>query len=216
MNAGTRSVALKGISGFTLLELLVAMAIFAIIGALAMGGLNSVITQQEIARKQLDRLHQVQRAVRIMTSDFSQLSPRKVRDEGGTPEAEISAQSDIASCGFEYLVCFSRDGWRNPFALFARGTLQRVQYHLDDGKLVREHWSVMDRTLVNEPKEDVLLDGVERFELAFLDRASAGDWQTVWPPQQFTEQTSGILQAVRIDFVLKDWGEIVRIAEVVQ
>lgn len=216
MNVVPRTVSRRGVRGFTLLELLVAMAIFAIIGALAMGGLNSVITQQQIARKQLDRLHQVQRAVRILTSDFSQLSPRYVRDEGGAPELPISAQSDIASCGFEYLVCFSRDGWRNPFGQFARGTLQRVQYRLEDRKLIREHYSVMDRTLVNEPSQDVLLDDVERVDLSFLDRASTGDWQTVWPPQQFTDQTSGVLQAVRIDLVLKDWGEIVRIAEVVQ
>lgn len=217
MSAATRAGITRRAAGFTLLELLVAMAIFAIIGALAMGGLNSVISQQEIARKQLDRLHQVQRAMRVMTSDFSELAPRYVRDEGGAYELPLSAKSDIASCGFEYLVCFSRDGWRNPFGQFPRGTLQRVQYRLEDGKLVREHFTVMDRTLANEPKKDVLLEDVDRFELSFLDKASKGDWLTEWPPlQQGTTEASGVLEAVRIDVVLKDWGEIVRIAEVVQ
>ena len=192
------------------------MAIFAIIGALAMGGLNSVLTQQEQARKQLDRLHQLQRAVRIMTSDFSQVVPRMVRDEVGAQELGFSARSEIESCPFEYLVCFSRDGWRNPFHQFQRGTLQRVQYKLEDGKLIREHFMVMDRTLANAPKQDVLLDGVERLDLAFMDLASDdGAWQTAWPPIQQGADASGFLQAVRIDFVLKDWGEIVRIVEVV-
>jgi general secretion pathway protein J len=201
--------------GFTLLELLVAMAIFGIISLLAMGGLNSVLAQQALARKQLDRLHQVQRAMRILTSDFSQVVPRAVRDEAGSRQLGFSARNEVKDCPFEYLVCFSREGWRNPFNQFRRGALQRVQYKLDDGKLIREHYTVMDRTLANLPKEDVLLDGVDRFELAFLDVKSEGGWQTAWPPLQQGAEASGFLQAVRIDFVLKDWGEIVRYVEVV-
>lgn len=200
--------------GFTLLELLVAMAIFAIIGALAMGGLNAVLKQQELARKQLDRLQHVQRAVRILTSDFSQLNPRFVLDQlGGRGPTEDPI---VAPCGVEHTVCFSRDGWRNPFAQFPRGTLQRAQYRLDDGKLIREYWSVMDRTLINEPKKEVLLEDVESFELGFLDRAGDGNWQTQWPPLQQGPGGASILEAVRINLVLKDWGEIVRIAEVIQ
>ncbi|MDH5275423.1 MAG: prepilin-type N-terminal cleavage/methylation domain-containing protein, partial [Gammaproteobacteria bacterium] len=39
-------------SGFTLLELLVAMGIFAIIGAMALGGLNAIVGQETLARTQ--------------------------------------------------------------------------------------------------------------------------------------------------------------------
>ena len=66
--------------GFTLIELLVAMAIFAVISALAFGGLNAVVTQQTLAKAQILRLAQVQRAVRMLTDDFAQLNPRYVRD----------------------------------------------------------------------------------------------------------------------------------------
>ncbi len=200
--------------GFTLLELLVAMSIFAVIGALSLGGLNSVLKQQELARKQLDRLHHVQRAVRILISDFSQLNPRSVLDAlGNSLDTE---QPIVAPCGVEYLVCFTRDGWRNPFAQFPRGTLQRVQYRLEDGKLIREYWSVMDRTLMNEPKKEILLEEVDTFELGYLDRAGDGDWQTRWDPLEQSDLSGSALVAVRIAVVLKDWSEIVRIAEVVQ
>lgn len=192
-------------SGFTLLELLVAMAIFAIIGALAMGGLNTLLGQQETVTKQLERLHRVQRAVRVLSADFSQLTPRYVRDALGSPEIPITAP-----CGANALVCFSRDGWRNPFAQFARGTLQRSQYRLDDDKLVREYWPIMDRTLTNELREETLLDGVESFELSYLDPGS-NEWQAQWPPLQ--GGGGAMPKAVRITLVLKDWGEMYRIVE---
>ena len=202
----------EGSHGFTLLELLVAMAIFAIIGALAMGGLNSVLAQREIASKQMSRLHQVQRAVRILTGDFSQVTPRIVRDALGTREAPL-----LSPCGVQYLACFSRDGWRNPFAQFARGTLQRAQYRLEDRQLIREYWSVMDRTLANEPRTEVLLDDVDAFEIAYLGRTGDGEWQTQWPPLQEADSlNAGLPLAIKITVVLKDWGELSRTAELVQ
>ena len=156
-------------------------------------------------------LHDVQRAVRILTGDFTQLNPRYVLDQLGTHEEPI-----VAPCGVEYFVCFTHDGWRNPFAQFPRGTLQRTQYRLEDGNLVREHWSVLDRTLMNEPREDVLLDKVESFEITWLDRAGDGSWLGQWPPLQQGAGGSPQLHAVRIALVLEDWGEIVRIAEVIE
>ncbi len=196
--------------GFTLLELLVAIAIFAVIGALALGGLNSVLTQQEIARRQLDRLNDVQRAIRTVTNDMSQLVGRSVRtDSAGTEEEPVAAP-----CNFEYIICVTRDGWRNPFALFDRGELQRVQYKLDDGKLIRVYWAGLDRPLSAEPREEVLMGDVEAFEVAFLDQGSSGDWLTQWPPLQLGTNVTGSLAAVRISVRLRDWGEIVRIVEV--
>lgn len=201
-----------GNDGFTLLELLVAMAIFAIVGALALGGLNSVLTQREIAARQLERLHEVQRAVRILGNDFSQVAPRFVRDPLGSSEAPV-----LAPCGVEYVVCFSRDGWRNPFGQFARGTLQRAQYRLENRQLIREYWPVVDRTLTSEPRSEVLVDRVEAFEITYLDRTGDGEWQQQWPPLQRQDPTAaGLPLAVRITLVLEDWGEIVRLVELVQ
>ena len=198
-------------AGFTLLELLVAMAIFAIVGALAMGGLNAVLTQREIAERQLARLHAVQRAVRVVANDFSQIAPRFVRDPLGTTEPPV-----LAPCGLENAVCFSRDGWRNPFGQFARGTLQRVQYRLEDGSLIREYWPVMDRTLANEARSETLVDNVRSFEITFLERSGNAEWQPQWPPLQRPEAGSELPLAIRISLDLNDWGQIIRLVELVQ
>lgn len=194
--------------GFTLLELLVAMAIFAIVGAMAMGGLNAVLGQEDVARRQLQRLHQVQRAMRILTGDFSQLNPRIVRDQLGA----ATDPALMAECRAEGLVCLSRDGWRNPFWRQPRGTLQRVRYRVEDDKVVREYWQAMDVTLSNEPRSEVLLDQVESFSIEYLDRQ--GQPSPAWPPDQSGGPTSEMPRAVSITVRLRDWGEIVRTVEV--
>lgn len=197
-----------GVHGFTLLELLVAMAIFGVLGALAMGGLNTILNQQEIARAQLERLNKVQRAVRIMTADFSQLNPRIARDQLGQPEAPL-----LAPCQSDALVCLSRDGWRNPFWRQPRGTLQRVRYRLEDERIIREFWPVTDPTLSNELREDVLLEGVEALEIEFLD--GQGEAQGEWPAVDSPDAVdNGLPVAVSITIRLHDWGEIVRTVEV--
>jgi general secretion pathway protein J len=203
---------LRPSGGFTLLELLVAMAIFAIIGALALGGLNALLSQQEIARRQLERLHQVQRAVRVMANDFSQVHPRFVRDELGDLELPLRSP-----CGVESVACFSRDGWSNPFFRLSRGTLQRVRYRIEDRQVIREYWPVMDRTLVNEPRREVLLRDVDAFELRFVERAGNGEWLEQWPAaQQENSLAAGLPAGVRIALTLADWGEIVRTVELLQ
>ena len=191
--------------GFTLLELLVSMAIFAIISVLALGGLNAVVTQQTIAKDQLQRLAGLQRALRLMTNDFEQLNPRFVRQVLG----EATDPPLITDQLSENIVRLSRSGWRNPVPV-ARGTLQRVQYRIEDEKLIRDHWLVMDYPLGAEPRSEVLLENVTEIEIEYLD--TDDQWSTQWPPLRQDLSPNFIYpRAVRINLDLADWGEIVRI-----
>ena len=198
--------------GFTLLELLVAMGIFAVIGAMALGGLNTVVDQTTIAREQMDRLARLQRALRLMNGDFSNLVPRVVRDElGSAGEAPLLADGRL----FGVEIRLSHGGWPNPAGLPHRGTLQRVQYRLDDDKLIREYWQVMDHVLGQEPRSEELLSGVNDFKLFYLD--AQDEWQTRWPPAQATSAVDEQRpRAVRIVLDLQDWGAVERLIEVSQ
>lgn len=204
--------------GFTLLELLVAMAIFAIIGVMAMGGLNNIITQQGQTKVQLERLHQLQRAVRLMAADLAEASPRLVRDEQG------SGNEDPIATGINpnELLALTRDGWRNPFAIQPRGTLQRVHYTLENGKLIREYWRMLDRTLTEPSRKQTLLEDVESVELQFLDNPSPGKTEgellPQWPPVQTKSgaAVSARPRAVKLQLKLKQWGMIERWIEVPQ
>ncbi|MGB9430218.1 MAG: type II secretion system minor pseudopilin GspJ [Gammaproteobacteria bacterium] len=197
------------IRGFTLVELLVAVAIFAVVAALAYGGLDSVISQREQTTGVMNRLRTVQQAISIMTRDFSQLDPRQVRDPlGGTLLAAlISTPQNLPP------VTFTRGGWSNPLA-DVRSTEERVAYQLDDDKLLRLSWPELDNVPQTQPTKQVLLTHVTAFDLRFMD--STDQWQEQWPPLNATASAylAQLPLAVEVDITLKDWGRITRIIEV--
>lgn len=201
-------------TGFTLLELLIAIAIFAIVGVLAMSGYNQLVMQRERAQQTMARVRAVQRAVLRMTQDMEQLEPRPTRD--ATAALKIPALT--YNTGATYVLEFTRAGWPNPAGV-NRSTLQHVGYRMIDGKLYRDYWTVLDRTLNNVPQQAQLLDKVTGFTLRFMD--GNRQWQTAWPAT-----TAGVNNAanpgaaralpiaVEITLTLQDWGEIKRIVEV--
>jgi general secretion pathway protein J len=95
--------------GFTLIELIVALFITAIIFTVGYGAINQALRNHEQLKEHQSRLSEVQDAVRVMAQDFSELSPRPIRDQLGqnwlacittqssTAPADTSATSDSDS-----------------------------------------------------------------------------------------------------------------------
>jgi general secretion pathway protein J len=195
--------------GFTLLEVLIAIAIFTIVGALAMGGYNELVKQSEIVGVSAARTRAVQSAVQRITQDFEELEPRPVREPlGDTVEPALRADSRT-----ERLADLTRSGWTNPAGV-PRSTLQRVSYRLENNKLRRDYWVVLDRTLAGEPTSAVLIDKVRSVTLRFMDGNRS--WHDQWPPTGYSAADVGRVRpvAVEITLELEDWGKIVRLVEV--
>jgi general secretion pathway protein J len=195
--------------GFTLLEVLIAVAIFVIVGALAMGGYNELVKQSDIVEKSNLRSRQVQSAVQRMVQDFATLEPRPVRE----PLGESFQPALRADARTEELAELTHSGWSNPGGV-PRSTLQRVTYRVEDKRLRREYWYVLDRTMSGEPASAVLVDKVERIELRFMDNNRR--WHEQWPPLGYSAPDMLRIRpiAVEITLELEDWGEIVRLVEV--
>lgn len=197
--------------GFTLLELLVAIAIFAIVGVMALTGYTQLTQQAEYTQKRLDRIREVQRAVQTVVQDVEQIEPRPIRQPIGD---QVNAAL-IAGTGSDYKIEFTRAGWSNNAGL-PRTTLQRVGYRLVQNELWRDHWPVLDRTQSSEPVQVKLLAGVKDVKLRFMtpDRS----WAERWPAEQmgsFQPNTGRERPAaVEVIIELEDWGQIRRIIEV--
>lgn len=199
----------RGTAGFTLVEVMVAVFIFAIVAAIAMGGYNELVKQSDIANAGASRTREVQAAMQRLNIDFASLEPRPVREPLG--DSVIPAlRSDKRN---DTVVELTHSGWSNPAGV-PRSTLQRVSYRLENDKLMREYWLALDRTMTGEPESAVLLNGVERMELRFMD--SNRTWHDQWPPLGYSAPDAPRLRpiAVEITVELEDWGEIKRLIEV--
>ncbi len=159
--------------GFTLLELLVAITIFAILATISYSSLSNVIRQQEASEKYGDKLKKLQLAVTMMQRDFSQITFQSSRDEYGTLQAPVSTRSDP-----DALLEFSRNGWHNP-AKQMRSTQQRVSYYVEDDTLYRAYWPTLHRGPQMEPVEMALMENVLEAKLEFRDHN--GNWHGDWP-----------------------------------
>lgn len=199
----------RNAKGFTLIEVLVAMAVFALVAALAYGTLNQTLLSAELLSDRMDRLQALQRTVRMLTDDLQQLTPRPIRDELG------DNYGAALNTGFQtgFAVELTRAGWSNPMVL-PRSTQQRAAYRIEENELVRYHWNVLDRTLSNEPIVVSLLDGVESLQFRFY--RSDEDFVEQWPAQNATGTGSVRSRPRAVEFILtlEDEGEIMRLVEV--
>ncbi|MDQ5910868.1 MAG: Type secretion system protein [Pseudomonadota bacterium] len=197
------------VRGFTLLELLVALAVFAIMATAAYSGLRSVLFTRAAVEAQNRRLADVQLAVFRLVQDIQQATPRGIRDEYGDPEPALRG-GDL----LDDVLILTRAGWDNPLGQ-SRATLQRVAYRLREGRLWRLHWDVLDRGGAVAPRETLLLDQVQEFRARFLDQED--EWRNDWPPpadQSAEDQRSDPNlppRAVEITLTLEDWGAITRL-----
>ena len=187
--------------GFTLVELLVAVAIFAVVAMVAYGGLNSVMNTSRMSAGETKRLDNLQRTFLQMASDFEQAVDRSVRDDLGDDSAAMVYTSAPLS------LQLTRAGWVNP-AEQLRSSLQRVNYVLEQDRLLRLYWNDLDRLQGATVRRRLLLEHVDEFEIRFLD--SSSNWQDQWPPLS-AEGGGGLPRAIEVKLKLPDWGELRRV-----
>lgn len=175
--------------GFTLLELLVAIAIFAFVGVMAYGGLNTVIDQSRIVDQQAQTLHATQRGLALMRQDIRFAIDRMARDALGGEVPEFSSSS-------ANLLTLTRTGEANPWDE-DHSQLALVRWRLVGKKLERAAVSPVDGVIGNTAMTvpwHTILTGVQSLSMTFYDQKN----QAVidWPPPN--EPSAGLPKAVEI------------------
>ena len=115
--------------GFTLLELLVALFIAAIIFAMGYGAINQALKSHDTLKEQQAQLLGLQTAMRVLEQDFVQAAPRPVRQPVGDDRRR--APSSAHRRARSRSLALTRAGWSNPAGLQRPG-LQRVAYFLEN------------------------------------------------------------------------------------
>lgn len=199
----------KKITGFTLIEVLLAMAITAFIAVLAYSALSASIASSEVHGRKAQQLADVQLALTFLERDIRHAVSRGIRDEYGDQQSALSGGALE-----EFALQLTRRGWDNPTDI-RRGELQRVRYQLEGEALWRESWLVLDRISEDEGlQRAMLIDSVTDFSLRFLGSTGAGgsssglteEWLESW-----TVNGDSLPRAIEIDISIKNFGQVVRV-----
>lgn len=189
-------------NGFSLVELLVAVAVFAALAAAAYGGLASIARTRGALVAQQDRFAAVTRAVGMLERDLRQAVARPVRDQAGLMLPALVGRGD----GLE----LTRLGFADP-RREASSSLLRIGVAGDGRELRRIRHAVLDRAPGSVPASSVLLDAVDGFALRYL--GADGAWLASWPPAGV--DVDALPRAVELRMTLADLGEIRRVMELV-
>lgn len=188
-------------AGFTLIEIVIALAVFAVVGTMAFTGLNGILKQQSDLQQRSDQIKSLQLGLKYLERDISQLISRPVRDQYGDRQPAFSADEETA-------MSFTYSGWRNPAGL-SRSHLQRVAYEQDEQDIIRHSWNRLDGAISEDSRSVPILKDVQDVEWKFLNQGSV--WEDRWPPLNVSSDAAGIPRAVSISFTVEPWGKITRI-----
>lgn len=158
--------------GFTLIEMMLAIALFSILSMAGYQLLHAVLRNSELTRQHATRLADIQRAFTLMERDISHARIRPIT------RSSVSAPNDfyLSRSGKNHNLTLIHDNWRNPAALLSRSSLEKVTWHIQQGKLERLSHHQPDSQQAR-PKLSVSLDNIHVFKLRFW---SQGRWLDSW------------------------------------
>lgn len=187
--------------GFTLIEMIVALALFAVLGAVTGRIVSQTVDKFTLVSERGARLVEVQRAMQVMQRDLLQMVDRPIRDPLGYPRGALVIQTDGT-------LEFSRAGWQNPLQR-NRSNLQRVIYRLEGEELYRAYFLTMDLTPDAEPQVQQLLTGVTNLEVLAVD--VSGNEYAFWPVAGSQGDPSRALAGILLRFEMEPYGVIERL-----
>jgi general secretion pathway protein J len=160
--------------GFTLVELLVALAIFAILSAFAYRGLGAMLDSREALQQHSRKWRDVSLFVGRFERDLGAVLDRSAKGASGTTLAAVS--SAIEAPTKKEGIALTRAG--SPLQENALAAPQRVAYRLRDGRVERLTWAGVDAAPRDEPVALAVLAPVNTLAFRFLD--ARGEWRPGW------------------------------------
>ncbi|MFO6424207.1 type II secretion system minor pseudopilin GspJ [Motilimonas sp. KMU-193] len=186
--------------GFTLLEILIAIAVFSVLSMAAYQVLQGVMSSDQISSEHTQRLKQLQRAMLIIERDLTQMVARTTRT-GAEPSKDLLRAGKFVAESESDGIEFVRLGWSNPQGQFPRSNLVRVAYRIKENNLERLYFLYPDIVSGQEPEVQVLINDVNSLTLRYWDKS----WQTSW------SQKDKLPAGIAMEFDFAAYGVVTRL-----
>lgn len=187
--------------GFTLLEIIIALMIFALVATMATIGLRTVIKNQTKLNQATDNMAKLQLGMTILQQDITQMIQRTATDAQGNQQPSIQASGNTLS--------LTTANNPNPFNTAARGQLMRVSYQLSGNTLTRTIWPNVDAPPNGKPIVQKLFKHISNLTWHFIDdqKHILSYWQSNDNPNIINLPPRAII----MDFDLQHAGHLQRV-----
>ena len=193
-------------AAFTLVELLIALAIFAIIAGFAYRGLDALLQSRASLERESRKWRDVALFVGRVERDLNAVIDGRVAiGVSGTRLMPMSSLTESVSS--DPGLSLSRSG--SPLQGGMLAAPQRIAYRLKDGKVERLQWSGIDAAPRDEPVPVTVLASAHALTFRFLD--AQGQWQATWGAPGSSE--IALPAAVEMTLDLESGEHITRIVD---
>ena len=182
--------------GFTLVELLVAIAIFAVLSALGWKVFDYLAKVKDRNAMHEANLEQLQESYQQILRDTMQAVPLTANIKGQQQPALVLQNGRFN---------FSKTGVTDPLQQ-GISPHERVeyQYRADEKKLYRLKYRNLHQTGNDQPESSVMLDEVEAFEIVVLNPNELSSWPESSVDSQQTEQLRMLPKGIKINLTVRD------------
>ena len=185
-------------SGLTLIELIVAVALLALLTVMAYRGLDSMTRANDRTLAESERWRAMTLLLERFGADVSQPARRPVRGPADAPLPAWWGRAMSEPNGADAQLEFSR---KSP----PGRDESRLGYRLRGGNVELLVWGVLDRAPASPAEVYPLLEQVSALQFRHLD--AQGVWQEQWP----VKDTEPLPRAVSIELTLAEGPSVKRI-----
>ena len=194
-------------SGFTLIEIIIAIVIYSIIATICYRIVTSLILTKQITDEEQNKWSNLSLLMSHLSNDWNKSIPLSVRDQYGNLLPPLQGKDKLLSFSDAQLE-FTVNGYL-PSTLFYSTVIppKRIGYRFYNGAVYLITWPMLNRVQQTRPEITMLMDGIKEFKIDYLYNDQS--WKPVWPALASPE-SNVMPKSFRVKVVLKTGEEINR------
>lgn len=192
-------------TGFTLIEIMISVIIYAIISVISYRIITTLVNTKQIAGSAQEKWGNLSTISSNLGSSWNRAIPLVVRDGGGTILPAVLGKNKLSG-SFDSQLEITLSGLIGD-DVFGTTPPKRVGYRFYQGSLYLVTWPTLNRVPSTTPEVDLLIDNVQSFNVNFLytDR----QWRDTWPPDN--GDVTALPQAIKVNFQLNSGESVERV-----
>jgi general secretion pathway protein J len=187
-------------SGYTLIEVIIALAVFAILSTMSASVMLQAFKTKARLAEETERINKLELAVALVRRDVEQILNRSIRGNEMHLFPPFIGESNYTE--------FTRGGYVNPNATVQSSTLKRVALICKDQSLTRRSWATLDSPARSDRQDKVLLNDLDGCTLSYVSQSQ--EILSAWRPYAVSQgqKNASIPAGIQLTLQLKHLGKV--------